>query len=116
MKILSVNGKFLSQPTTGVQRYAAEIVRAWDHGLEEGWIDRTRYSIRLEVPRHILQNPAYRHIQLRSGISTGRLWEQVELPCRSHGTLLFSPYAAAPILKARQDEHTSSFGTIYRPE
>lgn len=101
MKILSVNGKFLSQPTTGVQRYAAEIVNAWDQGLEEGWIDRARFSIRIEAPHQILQNLSYRHVTVRRGTSTGRLWEQVELPYRSKGTLLFSPYGAAPLMKMR---------------
>lgn len=101
MKILSINGKFLSQPITGVQRYAAEIVNAWDEGLEEGWIDRADFSIQIEAPRQSLQTLTYRHVIVRRGTSTGRLWEQVELPYRSRGTLLFSPYAAAPVMKVR---------------
>src|ERR1700676_2420281 len=102
MKTLSINGKFLSQATTGVQRYAAEIVRALDTGLEEGWIDRTRYSVRLIAPRVIIQTHNYRHVKVVCGSTNGRLWEQLELPFRARGTLLFSPYAAAPILKMRQ--------------
>jgi glycosyltransferase involved in cell wall biosynthesis len=101
METLSVNGKFLSQPITGVQRYATEIVRAWDTGLEDGWIDRQHYSIRVIAPRTILQPPNYRHIEVEYGLTNGRLWEQVELPWRARGTLLFSPYAAAPVLKMR---------------
>ncbi|RUY68367.1 glycosyltransferase family 1 protein, partial [Mesorhizobium sp. M7A.F.Ca.CA.001.05.1.1] len=31
----TINGRFLSQPTTGVQRYAREVVRALDTLLAE---------------------------------------------------------------------------------
>ncbi len=101
MKILSVSGKFLSQPVTGVQRYSAAIVQGWDQGLEEGWIDRQRYSIRLIVPRKILREPGYKQIEIVRSSTQGRYWEQVELSWRARGTLLFSPYAAAPLFKAR---------------
>lgn len=101
MKTLNVNGKFLSQETTGVQRYAAEIVRAWDEGLDDGWIDRNRFSICVHAPRGILQRPAYKHITVDIGSTSGRVWEQIELPLRARGALLFSPYAAAPVLQPR---------------
>lgn len=99
MKTLSVNGKFLSQTVTGVQRYATEIVRAWDQGLDAGWIDRTRYSIRVIAPKTVLYDPGYRWIGVEHGSTEGRFWEQVELPWRARSTLLFSPYAAAPVVK-----------------
>jgi len=101
MATLSVNGKFLSQTITGVQRYAGEIVRAWDEGLEEGWIDRRHYRIRVIAPRTTIQPLTYKHIKVECGHTDGRFWEQVELPWRARGTMLFSPYAAAPVLKRR---------------
>src|SRR5579863_550964 len=101
LRTLSVSGKFLSQATTGVQRYATEIVNAWDDGLEEGWIDRHNYSIRVLAPRSLVHIPTYKHVRLEVGSTDGRFWEQVELPWRARGSLLFSPYAAAPIAKMR---------------
>jgi glycosyltransferase involved in cell wall biosynthesis len=101
VKILSVSGKFLSQPVTGVQRYAAAIVQGWDWGLDEGWIDRQRYSIRLIVPSKILREPGYKQIDIVRSSTQGRYWEQVELAWRARGTYLFSPYAAAPLIKMR---------------
>jgi glycosyltransferase involved in cell wall biosynthesis len=99
MRTLYLSGKYLSQPITGVQRYAAGIVDAWDQGLEEGWIDRSIFAIRAIVPRTILRRPAFKHITLEHSTTDGRTWEQVELPWRARGSLLFSPYAAAPLLK-----------------
>src|SRR5581483_3529992 len=51
--------------------------------------------------REILREPAYKHIQVVRSSTLGRYWEQVELPWRARGTLLFSPYAAAPLAKIR---------------
>lgn len=116
MKILSVNGKFLSQETTGVQRYAAEIVRAWDEGLNDGWIDRERFSIRVHAPRGILHNPAYNHVSVETGRTQGRIWEQIELPFRARGTLLFSPYAAAPVLQSRHAVTIHDAGAAATPQ
>jgi glycosyltransferase involved in cell wall biosynthesis len=101
-KTLYVSGKYLSQATTGVQRYAAGVVDAWDHDLDCGRIDRSAYSIRLIVPKTDREIPRYKHIEVVPSIFGGRLWEQVELPLRSAGGVLFSPYAAAPVFKARQ--------------
>jgi glycosyltransferase involved in cell wall biosynthesis len=101
MKTLTVSGKYLSQAMTGVQRYAAGIVAAWDQGLQDGWIDRNRFAIRVLAPRTLLQPAIYAHIPVERCATDGRFWEQVELPWRARGTLLFSPYAAAPLLKIR---------------
>jgi glycosyltransferase involved in cell wall biosynthesis len=101
MKTLSVSGKFLSQSTTGVQRYAAGIVAGWDNGLHDGWIDRSRFAIRILAPHTLLQPSIYEYIPVERCATDGRLWEQIELPWRARGTLLFSPYAAAPLFKIR---------------
>ena len=99
MRTLCVSGKYLSQPITGVQRYAEGIVDAWDQGLDEGWIDGSAYAIRVIAPRTILRQPAFKHIGLERSITDGRTWEQIELPWRARRFLLFSPYAAAPLIK-----------------
>jgi glycosyltransferase involved in cell wall biosynthesis len=116
VKTLSVNGKFLSQETTGVQRYAAEIVRAWDEGLNDGWIDRDRFSIRVYAPGGILCDQPYKHIAVESGRTQGRIWEQIELPFQARGTLLFSPYAAAPVLQTRHAVTIHDAGAAATPQ
>jgi glycosyltransferase involved in cell wall biosynthesis len=116
LKILFINGKYLSQPITGVQRYAAEIVRTWDKGLEEGWINRDQYSIRVIAPKSVLQPPSYRHIKMVCSSTSGRVWEQIELPWRARGHLLFSPYAAAPIVKRRHAVTIHDAGAAATPQ
>ena len=98
-KTLYVNGKFLTQATTGVQRYAAGIVDAWDREMESGRLDPSAYSIRLIVPKTKREIPRYKRIEVVASKFRGRLWEQIELPLRSAGQMLFSPYAAAPLIK-----------------
>lgn len=101
MKTLCVNGKFLSQPTTGVQRYAAGVIQAWDEDLDCGRIDCSAYSIRLIIPKTNRSIPRFKRIVVVPSVCGGRLWEQAELPLRSAGSVLFSPYAAAPVFKSR---------------
>ncbi len=116
MKTLFVNGKYLSQTTTGVQRYAAGIVDAWDRDLDSGRIDPAAYSIRLIVPRMDREIPQFKRITVVPSVFGGRFWEQVELPLRCAGNLLFSPYAAAPILKTRQIVTIHDAGVAATPE
>ena len=44
---LAINGRFLCQPTTGVQRVARELTREFDRLVEEG---EDRFRIRLLCP------------------------------------------------------------------
>lgn len=116
MRTLYINAKFLSQPLTGVQRYATELMREWDQALAEGRIDPGRYSLVALAPRNVIQEVNYKCIKLVIGNAGGRLWEQFELPCRSSGSLLFSPYAAAPILKRRHLVTIHDAGVAATPE
>ena len=116
MKILYVNGKFLSQPVTGVQRFAAGVLDSWDADLREGLIDASKYSIQVIAPKTERAFPAYQKISIVPSFSGGRLWEQVELPFRSRGSVLFSPYAAAPLIKARHVVTIHDAGMAATPE
>jgi glycosyltransferase involved in cell wall biosynthesis len=116
MKKLFVNGKYLSQPTTGVQRYAAGVVEAWDDDLECGRIDPSKYSIRLIVPKTDRKFSPFKRITVVPSVSGGKLWEQVELPLRSAGGVLFSPYAAAPVFKAHQIVTIHDAGVAATPQ
>jgi glycosyltransferase involved in cell wall biosynthesis len=116
MKTLCVNGKFLSQPTTGVQRYAAGVIQAWDEDLDSGRIDHSKYSIRLIIPKTDRPIPQFKRIVVVPSVCSGKLWEQAELPLRSAGYVLFSPYAAAPVLKSRHIVTIHDAGVVATPE
>jgi glycosyltransferase involved in cell wall biosynthesis len=75
---LVVNGRFLGQRVTGVQRYGHEVLRTWDRMAGEGRLDR---RIRVVVPRGTVP-PRYSSLEVRSCRSPlhGHAWEQVALP------------------------------------
>ena len=80
-RTLYVNGRFLVQPRTGVQRYARELLREWDQMLEEGEIDGARNDIVLLTPPGDIGKQPLRNIkQLPVGHLRGNLWEQIDLP------------------------------------
>jgi glycosyltransferase involved in cell wall biosynthesis len=91
---IAVNGRFLCQPVTGVQRYAHELLGAVDTILDQrDDIDVTVISPPLENPK-----PRWRNLVLReSGKLRGHAWEQLELPLLSTGKILFCPGNTAPI-------------------
>ena len=51
MPRILINGRFLTQPITGVQRYALEIVREFDRLLDEG--HPAAVADELEVPEGV---------------------------------------------------------------
>jgi glycosyltransferase involved in cell wall biosynthesis len=93
---VSINARFLTQPITGVQRYSYEIINALDDILEPG--QAIAY-----FPPGRKKNVSWKNIQLEAtGWFTGNLWEQIDLPRVSRGTLLFSPANIGPFLKLHQ--------------
>jgi len=90
---LVINGRFLAQPVTGVQRYAREVVAAIDRQLPRhpGW------TAEILVPRGVA-TPDYEHVTARQvGRLRGHAWEQFELPLHARGDALFCPANTAPI-------------------
>lgn len=100
---LAINGRFLSQRITGVQRYGLEIVRAIDELLT---LEPQRYafsSVRLLVPPHIHDAPTLRAIEtVTVGRSKGHLWEQFELPGAAAGALLLNLCQTGPVMPRHQ--------------
>jgi len=91
---LVINGRFLTQSVTGVQRYAHEFVHALDNLLDE----RTDLEVRLLSPRLSGNAPVYRNIDHQTvGRLQGHLWEQLELPRFVNGATLFCPGNTAPV-------------------
>jgi glycosyltransferase involved in cell wall biosynthesis len=94
---IAVNGRFLTQAITGVQRYAFELLRALDRMLDQELIPRI--PVMVFVPPGASALPAYSFIKVREvGRLRGQLWEQVELPFYAGESLLFTPCGGAPVI------------------
>jgi len=91
-----INGRFLTQPLSGVQRYAREIVRALDRLPHAG----LRY--RLMVPSGADPLPLDRIQTFRLSGPGGHLWEQVRLADATHSHRLLSLCGAGPVGHSRQ--------------
>lgn len=88
-----VNARFLTQPITGVQRYALEISRQ---------LSKLRPSIRFVAPRNIIHHEAADSLGVEMiGSRTGHAWEQVDLPLflkSRNSPLLVNLANTAPLL------------------
>ena len=90
-----INGRFLTQGITGVQRYARELVQALDDLLDV----MPDMKITVVSPRLATNPPAWRNIELRQlGHLQGHAWEQLELPWYSRSKVLFCPGNTAPVI------------------
>lgn len=84
-----INGRFLTQKTTGVQRYAREIVLALDALLEEGHPLARGRRLCLLTPAQAPALPGLRMIEQRAaGQLHGHFWEQLSLPKHARGNIL----------------------------
>jgi len=99
MKRIAINGRFLSQPVTGVQRYAHELLRELDRLLTS--LPAGTAPVEVLVPRNAREYPSYKSLIVKEvGRLTGQAWEQLELPLHCCGELLFTPCGGAPLLHA----------------
>jgi glycosyltransferase involved in cell wall biosynthesis len=96
-----INGRFLSQKLTGVQRYALQITTALDDVIGRR-PDLRALDWRLCVPADANNLPALRHIAIEelSGIGSHR-WEQITLACVTRGGVLLCLGNSAPLLHWR---------------
>ena len=102
-KIVYLNGRFLTQPITGVQRTAAEMVKALDELIVSGEIDERQWSFVLIYSGTLLNTLPLKCISLkRRGVLKGNLWEQLELPFYTWGKLLVSMCTISCLLKRKQ--------------
>lgn len=96
-KKVVINGRFLLQDITGVQRVEREVLVALDKIACEGLIEPPEVLI----PRsgYLISMPDLEAITVkRVGILSGHLWEQLELPFFSKGSVLWSLGNTAPIM------------------
>ena len=86
----TINGQFLTQNVTGVQRYAREILRALDAHLNEGHPLARGLRLELLVPQSNTSIPPLKCITVRKAGAalSGHLWEQIALPLRARNGIL----------------------------
>jgi glycosyltransferase involved in cell wall biosynthesis len=103
MRKIFINGKFFDQPTTGAQRFAAEIVRALDTFLDDKQ-KFTSYDFVLLVPSGVGKNlPSFKHIRVVELVGfRSHLWEQVTLPVFARNFFLINLSGSAPLFKRKQ--------------
>lgn len=90
-----INGRFLSQELTGVQRFARELVRE---------LRRERPDLRVLAPPDAQAELCEEFAAKRVGRHVGQLWEQVDLPrylARQGSPLLLNLGNTAPLLWRR---------------
>lgn len=94
-----INGRFLQQPITGVQRYGRELLKEWDRLLANDELDGRDIEFVVLAPRGPIDVPKLERIALRqAGRLRGHLWTQLELPFLSRDGLLFSPGNIHPLV------------------
>ena len=117
----AVNGRFLTQTPTGVQRYALNVLKALDEANEGGAIARLLVPTGASDPGL----KSFERIEIASRLK-GHAWEQCALPLRWRGPLL-NLCNTAPVAKADQivcihdanvfvapDSYSFAFRTAYK--
>ncbi|WP_306228170.1 glycosyltransferase family 4 protein [Bosea beijingensis] len=124
--MISINGRFLGQPLTGVQRFALELTRALDRRIGAGAVPEALKGARwrLLAPQETPETGEFRHIALeRFGPFSGHLWEQTALARRAAGDILVGFGGSGPLLHRRQlvvihdvtiFRHPEAFSRAYR--
>lgn len=95
-----VNGRFLAQDVTGVQRVGREILHALDELIGLGRYPGVEFEV--VVPRATADEciPHLKHLGVRrAGRLRGHLWEQLELPGIAAGGSLVCLGNLAPVLR-----------------
>jgi glycosyltransferase involved in cell wall biosynthesis len=97
-----INGRFLSQPLTGVQRYARELLNQFDLLVKTSDVFKN-VGLYCLVPRGMeIKNPWQNITMEEIGINQGNFWEQLDLPLYLRGKFLFSPTSTGPALYRNQ--------------
>lgn len=118
----AVNGRFLTQPVTGVQRYAREITDRLDRILQEN-----NRRAKLYLPAGETPIPPYRGLEpVRSHRLGGHVWEQAVLPLQDP-TILLNLCNLGPALRRNQivcihdanvynmpESYSRAFRSLYR--
>ena len=96
--MIAINGRFLTQGLTGVQRYAREMTRALDALVAAGKAP----PMRLIAPPGAEGLADFPHLAPSlTGTRGGQLWEQLDLPRAAGGDFLLNLGNTAPVAQGR---------------
>lgn len=114
----TINGRFLTQPVSGVQRYAHSIINAMDELLREGHTLCHNLSLELVAPPGTAAPPYLSAIPMRlAGAGSGHRWEQFNLPRNITGGLISlgntGPLACRKHVVCIHDLNTRLFPSSY---
>jgi glycosyltransferase involved in cell wall biosynthesis len=116
MRYWTINGRFLTQPLTGVQRYARQIVSALDQLLVQGHPLARNLKVEILRPPGTANDLALEKIELRvAGRGSGYVWEQVDLPRHARGGIM-SLCNVGPLAAKRQVLCIHDLNTFLAPE
>ena len=106
---IAINGRFLTQRSSGVQRFAMEAIKAID-ALLDGDYAALKGRIEIFAPREARDFPLKNIPLRRVGFSSGYAWEQFEFPFHAAGRLLLNlcmlgPLDDAPSARGRARRH-----------
>ena len=120
--LIYIDGRYLTQAITGVQRYAHELVATFDRLLAEEPGIAGKYRFIILVPRRgVIHDPKLKHIEIRPvGRFSGHFWEQLDLSGASRDGVLFCPGHTAPVVSLFTGRKTvvtvHDLGYIYFPD
>ena len=98
---LTINGRFLGRPVTGVERFATEVVRVLDQLVAERHTAVAGVQISIVMPSNVAPRERFDALPMRhTGFGRGQFWEQVSLPAATVGQLLLSLCNTGPIAKS----------------
>jgi glycosyltransferase involved in cell wall biosynthesis len=96
--MIAINGRFLTQSLTGVQRYAREMTRALNVLAASG----AAPPMRLIAPPGAKGLEAFPYLSPEAtGTRSGQLWEQFDLPHAASGSFLLNFGNTAPVAQGR---------------
>jgi glycosyltransferase involved in cell wall biosynthesis len=99
---IAINGRFLTQNTLGVQRFAIESVQAIDALLDTDDYRALKGRIEIVAPAKARDFPLKNIPLRRAGFFSGYAWEQLELPLHAAGRLLLNLCMLGPLLTRHQ--------------
>jgi glycosyltransferase involved in cell wall biosynthesis len=98
---IAINGRFLTQRSSGVQRFAAEAIKAIDTLLETDYAV-LKGHVELVAPRQARDFPLKNIPLRRAGFFSGYTWEQIEYPLHARGALLLNLCMLGPLIARHQ--------------
>jgi glycosyltransferase involved in cell wall biosynthesis len=98
---IAINGRFLTQRASGVQRFAMEAIKAIDALLDRDYA-ALKGRIEIFAPESARDFPLKNIPLRRVGFTSGYAWEQFEFPFHAAGRLLLNLCMLGPLVTRHQ--------------